>query len=40
MDPGWVASVAETGTFDKESLSGDAGCVLLTVYTIGSKYVQ
>jgi len=35
---GW-ASAAETGTLDKVFLSGDEGCIFLTVYTIGSKYV-
>ena len=34
---GW-ASAAETGTSDKEFLSGDDGCIFLTVYTAGSDY--
>ncbi len=38
IQAGW-ASAAETGTIDKEFLSGDTGCIFLTVYTIGSKYV-
>ncbi|MFT7528917.1 MAG: hypothetical protein ACI9LY_004085, partial [Arenicella sp.] len=38
IQAGW-ASAAETGTIDKEFLSGDAGCVFLTVYTIGSTFV-
>jgi len=35
---GW-ASIGETGTFDSEFLSGDKGCVFLTVYT-ASRYVD
>jgi anti-sigma factor ChrR (cupin superfamily) len=35
---GW-ASAAETGTYDKNFLSGNKGCVFLTIYTTGSKYV-
>jgi len=38
IQAGW-AIAAETGTIDKEFLSGDTGCIFLTVYTIGSKYV-
>lgn len=38
IEAGW-SSAAETGTIDKEFLSGDAGCIFLSVYTVGSKYV-
>ena len=37
IQAGW-ASAAETGTFDRGFLSGDDGCIFLTVYTMGSKY--
>ena len=36
---GW-SSGAETGTLDKEFLSGESGCVFLSVYTVGSRYVE
>jgi hypothetical protein len=35
---GW-SSAAEAGTLDKEFLSGDTGCIFLSVYTQGSQYV-
>ncbi|MFT5482376.1 MAG: hypothetical protein ACI9GW_001026 [Halieaceae bacterium] len=38
IQAGW-SSAAETGTLDKEFLSGESGCVFLSVYTKGSKYV-
>jgi hypothetical protein len=36
---GW-SSAAEAGTLDKEFLSGDTGCIFLSVYTQGSQYVE
>lgn len=38
LEEGW-ASTAETGTLDKDFLSGEQGCVLLTVYS-ASRYVD
>ena len=36
--PGW-SSAAETGTTDKEFLSGELGCIFLSVYTSGSEFI-
>ena len=38
IEAGW-SSAAETGTIDQEFKSGDAGCLFLSVYTLGSKFV-
>lgn len=38
LEAGW-ASTAETGTLDKDFLSGERGCVLLTVYS-SVRYVD
>lgn len=38
ISAGW-SSAAETGSLDHAFMSGDAGCVFLSVYTTGSKYV-
>ena len=35
---GW-SSGAETGTTDKEFMSGESGCIFLSVFTQGSEYV-
>ncbi|MEM7358372.1 MAG: cupin domain-containing protein [Pseudomonadota bacterium] len=43
VDGNWItagwSSGAETGTIDKAFMSGDDGCVFLSVYTLGSEYV-
>lgn len=36
--PGW-SSGAESGTIDKQFTSGEKGCTLLTVYTLGSRFL-
>jgi len=38
IQAGW-SSAAETGTTDKEFMSGESGCTFLSVYTAGSKYL-
>jgi hypothetical protein len=39
IQAGW-SSGAETGTLDEGFLSGESGCIFLSVYTVGSRYVE